>query len=39
MNLLFVPPEGIQMKESPWEGRTGQLNTHVGLAHMAQMVT
>ena len=34
MNLLFVMPEGIQIKERPWAGRTNQLNTQAGLAYM-----
>ena len=33
MNLLFVSPEGIQIKEGPWAGRTGQLNIQMGPAH------
>ena len=34
MDLLFVSPEGVCIKERQWAGRTGQLNTQVGPAHM-----
>ena len=34
MNLLFVLPEGIQIEEGPWAGRTGQSYTLMGPAHM-----
>ena len=34
MNLLFVLPEGVQIKKSLWVGSTGQLYTQVGLVHM-----
>ena len=34
MNLLFVPPEGIQVEKRPWTKRTGQLHTQVGPAHI-----
>ena len=34
MNLSFVLPEGIQIEEGPWAGRTDQPNTQMGLAHM-----
>ena len=35
INLLFVMPEGIQIEESLWAGRTGQPNTQMGPAHMS----
>ena len=34
MNLLFVPPEGIQVEKRLWTKRTVQLHIQLGPAHM-----
>ena len=34
MNLLFLPPEGIQVEKRLWMKRTGQFHTQVGPAHI-----
>ena len=34
MNLLFASPEGIQIEEGLWAGRTGHPNTQMDLVHM-----
>ena len=34
MNLLSVLPEGIQIEEGLWAGRTSQPDTQMGPAHM-----
>ena len=36
---FYVSPEGIQIKESPLAGRTGQLNTQGTWHTWAQMAT